>query len=251
MKTQLLLPAAGTGERLGRDVPKALVEVAGKPLLVWTLTRFAPLGLVDGAVIVVPRPHQGRFAEVLGEAFPGRRFELTPGGPARQDSVANGLGALDSDTEVVVIHDAARPFVSPESVRASIEAAAAYGAATVALPCVDTILEADRDECLAATPDRGKLWACQTPQTFRVGVIRRAHERAALGARNATRARHTTGVTDDATLVREMGERVKLVMGTRLNFKVTTPQDLELAEACLNTPGMGIAQGGCGLRQAL
>ena len=234
MKSQLLLPAAGSGKRLGRNLPKALVEVAGKPLLVWTLGRFAPLDLVDGAVIVVPRPHQGRFAEVLGEAFPGGRFELTPGGPVRRDSVANGLGALDSDTEVVVIHDAARPFVSPLSVRACIEAAAECGAATVALPCVDTILEGDRDGWLAATPDRGKLWACQTPQSFRVGVIRTAHERAALDAGSAAE------VTDDATLVRQMGERVKLVMGTRFNFKVTTPQDLELAEACLDTPGMGV-----------
>ena len=236
---------------MGRDLPKALVEVAGKPLLVWTLTRFAPLGLVDGAVIVVPRPHQGRFAEVLAVAFPGRHFHLTPGGPARQDSVVNGLGALDSDTEVVVIHDAARPFVSPVSVRASIEAAADCGAATVALPCVDTILEGDQDAWLAATPDRGKLWTCQTPQTFRVGVIRRAHEGAALGPGNPTCAHHTAAVTDDATLVRQMGERVKLVMGTRLNFKVTTPQDLELAEACLNTPGMGVAPGGRGLTQPL
>jgi len=228
VKTQLLIPAAGMGERLGCDGPKALVHVAGKAMLVWTLARFEPLGLVDGAVIVFPSPHEDRFAAALDEAFPERRFRLAPGGPARQDSVANGLAALDPDTDVVVIHDAARPLAATSSIRASIEAAVAYGASTVAVPCVDTILESDADEWLAGTPDRGKLWACQTPQTFRVDLIRQAHERAAQDGTDA--GGDVPSATDDATLVQRMGERVKLVMGTRHNLKVTTPADLEWAE---------------------
>jgi 2-C-methyl-D-erythritol 4-phosphate cytidylyltransferase len=115
--------------------------------------------------------------------------------------------------------------VDPASVRASIEAAAEHGASTVAIPCSDTILVADDEDMLVNTPDRRRLWACQTPQTFRLDVIKQAHQQA--------RAEGFTG-TDDATLVRRMGHPVKLVKGTPLNFKITTPEDLALAETIID-----------------
>lgn len=209
------------GTRLGSDRPKALVDLAGKPLLVWTLERFSPLDLVDGAVVVVPPGRQEEFAGVLDRSFPGFHFSLAPGGAERQVSVAHGLDALAAETDIVVIHDAARPFVTEASIRESIRAAGLHGAATVAIPTVDTILEADDDQHLVDTPDRRNLWQCQTPQTFRVSVIRSAHESA--------RFEDFMG-TDDASLVRRLGAKVKLVMGSPLNFKITTPTDLALAE---------------------
>lgn len=221
MKAQLLIPAAGSGTRLGSAVPKALVPLAGVPMLVRTLERFRPLGLVDRAVITVPPGHESLFGDVLAEAFPGTAFVLVEGGAERQDSVGRGLDRLDPDTAIVAIHDAARPFVAAESVRASIDAAAECGAATVAVPCIDTILQADAERFLVDTPDRRCLWACQTPQTFRVEVIREAHA--------AARRDAFTG-TDDASLVRRVGGPVRLVMGSPLNFKVTTPTDRAMAE---------------------
>lgn len=224
MKAQLLIPAAGMGLRLGGETPKALVDLEGKPLLVRTLDRFASLDLVDDAVVVVPPGQKDVFRAVLEEAFPGSTMALVHGGEERQHSVENGLDALAPDTEIVVIHDAARPFVPAQAVRASLEAAAADGAATVAIPCVDTILEADGDQYLEETPDRTVLWACQTPQTFRVDVIRKAHAEA---------REKGLAATDDATVVRLCGGRPKLVMGSPLNFKVTTPEDFALAQAVI------------------
>ena len=219
--TQLILPAAGAGKRLGSSGAKALVQVAGKPLAVRTLERFLPLALVDHAVILAPPGRENEFKDVFTGAFPDCDLRVAPGGDDRQTSVANGLDNLDDTTEIVVIHDAARPFVTGESIRAAIEAARRHGAATVAIPTTDTVLEADDENFLVATPERRRLWLCQTPQAFQVAVIRKAHQSA--------RAEGFVG-TDDASLVRRIGGRVKLVSGTVLNFKVTTPTDLAVAE---------------------
>ncbi len=220
MKTQLLIPAAGMGLRLGCEGPKALIDLAGKSMLVRTLERLAPLGLLCDAVIMTPPHWNGVFADTLSLAFPDVPMSIAQGGAQRQDSVRLGLALLDPETEIVVIHDAARPFVALDSVQASIEAAEACGAATVAIPSVDTVLHADANDYLIDTPDRRFLWLCQTPQTFRVAVIRAAHAHAARDG--------YTG-TDDATLVRRTGAPVRLVTGSPTNIKITTPADLAWA----------------------
>jgi 2-C-methyl-D-erythritol 4-phosphate cytidylyltransferase len=186
------------------------------------LGRFETLGLLANMLITFPPDAEQEFERLLRDAFPESSFLLVPGGAERQASVRKALDALDDSSDIVVIHDAARPFVAPPSVQASIAAAAEFGAATVAIPCSDTILVGEQGDFLVDTPDRRRLWACQTPQTFRVEVIRSAHERA--------RAEGFVG-TDDATLVQRAGGRVKLVKGTPHNFKITTPDDLALAEA--------------------
>ncbi len=221
MKVQLLIPAAGMGLRLGVDRPKALAKLAGVPLLIRTLRRFIPLGLIDNAVIAVPPNQRGAFQKCLSIEFPCICFFTVDGGAERQDSVANGLEALRPSTELVVIHDAARPFVTQKAIFLSIAAARAFGAATVAVPAIDTILVADEQGFLASTPDRANLWACQTPQTFRVEVIRDAHVAAAQAGFQAT---------DDASLVRWRGGQVRIVMGSPRNRKITTPEDLAYAE---------------------
>lgn len=218
------MPAAGMGRRLGYECPKALVPIGSRPMLIETLLRFDALDLLDGAVVVVPPENRDQFRAALDAHLPGRAVRLVDGGEERQQSVENGLAALDADTDIVAIHDAARPFVQAESIRASIAAAAEVGAATVAVPSVDTILVADADMNLSDTPDRSRLWACQTPQTFRVAVIREAHRLA---------RQQGLAVTDDATLVHRTIGAARIVMGSPLNFKVTTPEDLALARLVL------------------
>jgi len=220
VKAQLLVPAAGAGARLGADAPKALVDLEGKPMLARTIERAALPEFRLPVIITAPPDLLETFRDALRPWFADAAFRLVAGGAERQLSVANGLAEIDPDTEIVAIHDAARPFVAAESIRASILAAAEYGAATVAVPVTDTILEAGGAGFLARTPDRRTLWACQTPQTFRTAVIRDAHRCA---------AREGTLLTDDASLAQRYGAEVKLVPGTPFNFKVTTAADLHLA----------------------
>jgi 2-C-methyl-D-erythritol 4-phosphate cytidylyltransferase len=182
------------------------------------------LDLINNCIITIAPQARAEFESALRAHFPTSRAQLVDGGKERQDSVRNGLAALDPVTEIVLIHDAARPFVSVDSIRASADAAAEFGAATVAIPSIDTILVSDGDAFLADTPDRKTLWACQTPQTFGVDVLRHAHEKA---------LRDGYAGTDDASLVQRAGGKVKLVMGSPLNFKVTTPQDLALARCVI------------------
>lgn len=221
MSSQLILPAAGEGIRLGNHGPKALIPVAGIPLLIRTLRAFAELDLIEPNIVVAPEKYLKVFDEVLGQTIAKDRYLLVAGGSERQHSVRKGLEALSPSTEFVIIHDAARPFVTTEMISQSIDAARSVGASTVATPCVDTILEAGENQLLISTPDRTRLWSCQTPQTFRVEVIREAHEQA-----------EHEGVlaTDDATLVRRAGGQVQLVPGSARNIKITTPDDLLFAE---------------------
>lgn len=220
MSTRLILPAAGMGLRMGCGGPKALVDLGGRPMLAATLDRFHGLDIAPPVIITAPAQGLPLFGAALQEAGPLPPWRLVAGGADRQESVGLGLAALAGDAEVVVIHDAARPFVSVQSILDAITAARAHGAATVAVPVVDTILEADADAFLNATPDRSRLWACQTPQAFRLEVILEAHRRAAAEGHRGT---------DDASLVRRMGMPVKLVRGTPENIKVTTPFDLRTA----------------------
>jgi 2-C-methyl-D-erythritol 4-phosphate cytidylyltransferase len=222
VKVQAVIPAGGLGQRLARSMPKALVSVAGIPLLVRTLRAFEVLGLAHTAIVVVPGSHRDAFRDALLPLFPG--IQLVNGGEARQDSVRLGIAALDSDTEICVIHDAARLFIAPDVIQAAIGAAAEMGAATVAIPSIDTILIENGEGFLKETPDRRQLWACQTPQVFRTEIIRSAHERAVTEAME---------VTDDATLVKRCGHPVQLIEGSPLNFKLTTPTDLQIAEALI------------------
>lgn len=220
MNTHLIIPAAGLGKRLLRPEPKALVKIFGEPLLVHTLRRFAALDLVHGATVMIPLHHDTGFRAALDAAFPRAQIQLVPGGAERQDSVARGLDALATDDGLVVIHDAARPFVDPAVVREALAEARKHGAATVAMPCADTILEAGANHTLVRTPDRTHLWACQTPQVFRLDLLRAAHRHA---------QERGLKFTDDATLVREYGAPVRIVASTARNFKVTTADDLRYA----------------------
>lgn len=225
MHVNVVIVAAGKGTRLQSELPKPFLSVAGKPILVHTLRRFVPIEAVRRIVVVVAAEREALCQEMLHTHGPWPQpMTVVHGGAERQDSVRNGLAALEPQCEIVVIHDAARPFISVEAIQRSIDAAAEAGSAVMATPVRDTIKRADAQHTIRETVSRHDLWLAQTPQTFRVEVIRAAHRWA--------QQRNIAG-TDDATLVEQMGRPVRIVPGDTLNFKITTPDDLALAQAVL------------------
>jgi 2-C-methyl-D-erythritol 4-phosphate cytidylyltransferase len=234
--TLAVLTAAGSGTRLGFDVPKALVELAGLPLVVHAARNLSASGVVDQIVVTCPPAHVVRIADLLhADPEVHRQVQAVAGGMERQDSVAAGLrvglASLGSDdVDVVVVHDAARPTASPDLVRRVVAAVRSGHVAVVpGLPVVDTIKRVDADgvepgvERVVATVDRAVLRAVQTPQGFDREVLVRAHAEA---ARQGSAARTAT---DDAGLVEHLGLPVHVVPGEARAAKITTAEDLDLA----------------------
>lgn len=221
-RTVALLVAAGSGLRLGTRTPKAFVEVAGAALLVHAARPLLDSGVVDDLVVVAVDDGCAQAASLLDEAgLPARA--VVAGGQERHDSVARGLEALDDADAVVAVHDAARPLVSPALVRRTVAALTqGWSAVAPAMPVVDTLKLAGEDGHVVRTVDRTGLWAVQTPQVFPLTALRQAHAGGDL-----------SGATDDLALVERAGGRARLVEGERQNFKITYPEDLELAAAVL------------------
>jgi 2-C-methyl-D-erythritol 4-phosphate cytidylyltransferase len=222
--------AAGRGERLGSDGPKAFVVLGGRPMLAWSLEVLAESPHVDALVVVAPEGHVGEVADLADGPL-----TVVAGGEERSHSVRNGLAAVPAHAELVLVHDAARPLVQAETVEACLAAMVdpSVDAAIAATPVTDTTKEAAPDAdgtvVVTATLDRSRLWAVQTPQVFRRAVLDRvlAQSDDVLAA-----------ATDDASLVEAAGGRVVLVPSPRANLKVTTPEDLRLAELLLaDRPG--------------
>lgn len=219
-----LIVAAGKGTRMGPNVDKLFLEVAGRPVVVHTWGQFDRAPLIEEIVLVVRDGMEQTFLG-LGRQFGFKKsFKIVVGGKERQDSVSNGLSALNEASEIVAIQDAARPCTSQQLIQATLEAARQVGAAVAAQPVTDTIKESSDGSLITRTVDRSKLWAVQTPQTFRVEVIRRAlrevHQRAVQ-------------VTDDTAACELIGQPVQLVIGTEPNPKVTRPEDLQYVELLL------------------
>jgi 2-C-methyl-D-erythritol 4-phosphate cytidylyltransferase/2-C-methyl-D-erythritol 2,4-cyclodiphosphate synthase len=210
----LLIVAAGSGSRLGRGEPKALVPLAGRPMLSWALDTFATLSFAK-TVVTAPPDRVEEFSRVAGE-----RARVVAGGQTRSDSVRRGFEALAAaDGDIVAIHDAARPFVTAEEIGAVLRAAEKTGAAIAATPVVDT-MKRTSSSLVVETVDRDGLFGAATPQAFRAEVLRRAM---ATGGE----------ATDEAALCERLGIPVAVVPVSRFCFKITTPEDLELAEAIL------------------
>jgi 2-C-methyl-D-erythritol 4-phosphate cytidylyltransferase len=219
-----IIVAAGKGTRMGPDIDKLFLEVAGRPVVAHTWQRFDEASAVDQIILVVREGMESAFKEMAAEYAFKKPYQFTLGGAERQDSVWNGLQVVAKEAEVVVIQDGARPCTSEEIIRATIAAARETGAAVAAQPVTDTIKESDDGKLISRTPDRSRLWAVQTPQTFRAEVIRRA----LLLVRE--RKLH---VTDDTAACELIGQPVKLVSSTTPNPKVTVPADLAYIEMLL------------------
>ena len=215
--TVALVPAAGSGQRLGAGVAKAFVELAGQTILERAVDGLLASGVIDRVVVAVPAGHVDQTAALLDQ-----RATVVEGGPERHDTVRSALAAV-GDAQYVLVHDAARPLTPPAQIQ-RIVAALRDGMRAVipVLPVVDTIKAVDANGVVLGTPERAGLRAVQTPQGFETDLLRRAYQRAGSFA-----------VTDDASLVENLGIPVQTVAGDPLAFKITTALDLRLAQAVL------------------
>ena len=224
--TSAIIVAAGKGTRMGANVDKLWLEVAGRPVIAHTWKQFNDADCVVEIILVVRDGMQPHFTELAERYNFKKSFRLVVGGAERQDSVWNGLVAVSPKTEIVAIQDAARPCTSADLIAATIAAARETGAAVAAQPVTDTIKETVDGKIISRTVDRSKLWSVQTPQTFRVEVIRRAI--------SAARQKNLI-LTDDTAACEFIGQPVQLVKATTPNPKVTVPSDLPFIENLLRT----------------
>lgn len=230
MSVEAVIPAGGSGTRMGTGSSKQYLNLAGLPLLARTLRVFQDLKEITGITLVVPGEDIEFVRKAITDPYGFSKVQrIVAGGRERQDSVRNGLLALEHDAageDVVVIHDAVRPLISGELVRMSIEACRRHGAVTLGVPVKDTIKYVEADGVIRETMNRERLWLTQTPQTFRKTVIleayRKAYEEGFQG-------------TDDASLVERNGVPVRMIRGSYDNIKITTPEDLAYAEHVLGS----------------
>lgn len=226
-KSYALIPAAGMGKRMGASINKQYLLLDGLPIVARTISVFERSPLIEAIYLVIPADEIPYCREHVVNACGFRKVvEIVPGGRERQNSVMNGLNAMRrqaADDDVVVIHDGVRPLISEELLQESIGIARRSDGALVAVPAKDTI-KTVRDGMVVDTPPRESLWQAQTPQTFRFATIFEAHR--------AAEQEGFTG-TDDASLVERRGGTVRIVRGDYRNIKITTPEDLVLAEAFL------------------
>jgi len=228
-KVFALIPAAGMGKRMGASINKQYLHLGGRPIVARTVSVFERADCVDAIYLITPDEEIPYCREHVVEAGGFRKIAaIVPGGKERQHSVMNGLRALSAvagEDDVVLIHDGVRPFVTTEMLREAIATARSHDGALVAVPAKDTI-KMVRNGIVVATPDRDTLWQAQTPQAFRFGVIFRAHQAA---------ERDNVLGTDDASLVERTGGSIHIVRGDYRNIKITTPEDIVLAEAFLSS----------------
>jgi 2-C-methyl-D-erythritol 4-phosphate cytidylyltransferase len=219
----VVIPAGGSGTRMGGRVPKQFMRIGGEPILAATVRRFASHPAVRLVVVAAPRAHLARTRQALGPLMRRVSIGVVEGGAERQESVWRGVQAVPAETEIILVHDAVRPFVTRSLIDAVLEAAAETGAAVCARPIAETVKRVVNGR-VEQTVDRQGLWAVQTPQGFHAGLLREAHGRA-----------RRDGVigTDDAMLVERLGRPVRVVLGIAANVKITTPEDLRSARGAV------------------
>lgn len=220
----LLIPAAGSGRRMGSQRNKLLLTLLLKPLLSWTLAAAEASQQISWIGIMGQPEDFPDFQAILRDLSPKKPIELIQGGATRQESVYNGLQALPTDADRVLIHDGARCLATPELFDRSAEALLGCPGLIVAIPVKDTIKVVDERRIVRDTPERSNLWAAQTPQGFEVKLLKQCHEEG---------RQQGWEVTDDAALFEKCGLPVRIVEGEETNLKVTTPVDLALAEFIL------------------
>jgi 2-C-methyl-D-erythritol 4-phosphate cytidylyltransferase len=220
----LLIACAGSGRRMGAERNKLLLEVAGRPVLAWTLEAALACGDIRWIGIVGQPIDQAAIEGLVAAVNPDRPVVWIQGGDTRQESVSNGLAALPPEASSVLIHDGARCLVDPDLISRCAQAVAAGAAVIAAAPVTDTIKRVDGDGVIQDTPDRSQLWGAQTPQGFSVQQLRDAHARAVAEG---------WCVTDDASLFERLGWAVQVIEASPSNIKITTPFDLTIAAAVL------------------
>lgn len=238
----MIVPAAGLGTRMAplsaakakKKAPtKQFKEIGGVPILVHTLRKFAASPAVYEIIVVLRKNEIAGFRAQLEKQYPeilNKRLQMVEGGEHRQNSVANGLAAVAADPEdVILVHDAVRPLVTPEIIAEVIDAAERFGAAIAGMPAGDTVKQVERTVAgavITATIPRERVVMAQTPQGFRYSILKKAFQDAAADGFIGT---------DEASLIERSGQKVAVVMGAARNIKITTPADIELAEFYLKS----------------
>ncbi|HUA33923.1 MAG TPA: 2-C-methyl-D-erythritol 4-phosphate cytidylyltransferase [Candidatus Binataceae bacterium] len=223
MRASAIITAAGSGQRLGRGAPKAFVKLGGRTMLSYSLASVASVPGIEEVIITVPAGMETvARSETSQIKLP---VKIVAGGAERQDSIRIALSFSSAESELIVIHDAARPFADARLFDRCLEAAKRSGGAIAAVPVSDTLKRGENGAIIATVPRAG-LWQAQTPQAFLRSLIIAAHERA---------TREKIIATDDADLVEQIGARVELIESSTRNIKITTPSDLEIAEAILTS----------------
>lgn len=210
---------------MGSNTPKQFLSLGGLPIIVYSLQVFEQSESIAEVVLAVPEAdREFCLKEIVTRHGLTKVRRIVAGGEQRQDSVRHGLTAVDETVDLVLVHDAVRPFVTPDMVGRVVQRAGEYGAAVVAIPMRDTVKRMGADGLVEGTVDRGGLWLAQTPQVFRRELLQEAHQKALVDGFQAT---------DDAQLVERLGHRVAVVEGSGENIKITRPEDLAIGEAIL------------------
>ncbi|WP_429162999.1 2-C-methyl-D-erythritol 4-phosphate cytidylyltransferase [Desulfitispora alkaliphila] len=219
-----IVPAAGQGRRMAVGYNKQYMQLNGMSIVGRTLYLLEESGMIDDIILVIPEQEINYAQKEVVEKMGLKKVRIVAGGSERQDSVYNGLKMIKNETKIVVVHDGVRPLLQLRHLEETILNAKKWGSAIVAVPSKDTIKIADEDKFVKETPPRANIFQAQTPQVFKKELIQDAYERAAeLGYRG----------TDDASLVEWAGYKVKIVEGSYENLKITTPEDLLVAETIL------------------
>ncbi|MFA6413021.1 MAG: 2-C-methyl-D-erythritol 4-phosphate cytidylyltransferase [Syntrophales bacterium] len=227
MKITAVIPAGGSGRRMQSSEAKQYLLLQGIPLLVHTLRTFQESPVIGDIVLVVPAADVDRIQSDIVDAFAMTKIRrVVAGGKERQDSVRNGLAVLSADCAIVIVHDAARPFVSPALIEKAANGAMQEGAVAVGVRVKDTVKQCEGEGRVIETLDREQIWMVQTPQAFRRATIVAAHQKA---------QEDDFYGTDDAVLVERMGIPVRMIEGIPDNIKITTTEDLAWAEYRLST----------------
>ena len=221
MKVCAIIPAGGQGTRMGGTVPKQFQALRGKPILHYTLRALQESELIDSLVLVVPEKELENTRTDWLERPPVVK-QVVVGGEKRQDSVFNGYQALPTDTDIVLVHDGVRPFLSREMIQETIHTAGKFGAAITAIPVHDTLKQVDDSGLVQRTVEREGLWRVQTPQAFRYDLLGEAFRNAQADSFYGT---------DEAALIEHLGQEVRVVDGSEWNLKITRPEDLVLGES--------------------
>jgi len=223
MKVSAIIAAAGAGRRMKIDRPKQLLVLRNTPILIYTIRKFDASRLVNHVIVAAPRESVEEVRNLVKGAGFSKTITVVQGGDRRQDSVAVAMQQLSHDTTIVAVHDAVRPFVSVEEIDSVIREADRRGAAILAVPIVDTVKQVQKD-VVGSTVAREHLVLAQTPQVFRIEILREAFERA---------RRDEYYGTDESSLVERLGHPVSIVRGSERNIKITRPSDLTLARVFL------------------
>lgn len=229
----VIIAAAGMSNRMGSKINKQFIVIDNKPILAHTIEKFEACKYVD-EIIVVSKEQEVEYCrkEIIRKYGYRKVTNIIKGGKERQDSIYNGIMALNERTDIVLTHDGARPFVRMESIVNGIKGALDYGSCVIGVPLKDTIKVIEEDNQVHHTPNRALLWAAQTPQCFQIDLLKEGYEYAI-----------SEGIlgTDDSSLVEKKGYPVKMIMGNYDNIKITTPEDLVVAQSIAKDKTLSIS----------